>query len=411
MERSADKKNVWDRRGLPAWTYHSEALLRLEQTAVFETHWQIAGHVSDIPLSGDYLTFDIAAERALIIRDGTGAIRAFHNLCRHRGSRVVADKRGHCKNAIVCPFHGWVYNLDGTLRGPARPKSFGPMDRTAFGLKPIDVEVWQGLIFVRFKSGSQPPVSELMAPHARELEAYRMEELLPAGGFWETRSPVNWKSIRDVDNEGYHVPMAHPALQDLYGASYRDEAFVNGVSRSTAVYNPHAGRRWSVRNYIGIAPRQTWLPEHLRKTWSYFGLFPNAVIAVTPELVQFYQEFPLSVSSTLQRGAIYRRPGEGREQKLARYLATRIDRETTREDKQLTIWSNESMKSSAFEGFHLSDLETAVRSHHDHLRQVLPVVTMDTPPSEHAIAETNELLKVRARPPAVTATSSQFAQI
>lgn len=142
-----------------------------------------------------------------------------------------------------------------------------------------------------------------------------------------------------------------------------------------------------------IAPQQAWLPEHLRKTWSYFGLFPNAVIAVTPESVQFYQEFPLSVSSTLQRGAVYRRPNESREQKLARYLAVRIDRETIKEDRQLTIWSNESMKSSAFEGFHLSDLETAVRSHHDHLRQVLPIVTMDTSPSEQAIAETNERLR------------------
>lgn len=411
MERGAEKANDWDRRGLPAWTYHSEALLKLEQTEIFETHWQIAGHVCDIPLSGDYLTFDIAAERALVIRDETGVVRAFHNLCRHRGSRVVADRQGRCKNAIVCPFHGWVYNLDGTLRGPARPKSFGSMDKTVFGLKPIDVEVWQGLIFVRFKSSSQPSVSELMAPHARELEAYRMEELLPAGGFSETHAPVNWKSIRDVDNEGYHVPMAHPALQDLYGASYLDEAFVNGVSRSTAVYNPHAGRRWSVRNYIKIAPEQTWLPEHFRKTWSYFGLFPNAVIAVTPELVQFYQEFPLSVSSTLQRGAVYRRPGESREQKLARYLATRIDRETTKEDRQLTIWSNESMKSSAFEGFHLSDLETAVRSHHDHLRQLLPVVTMETPPSEHLMAETNELLEAQKRPSIVASASNQFAQI
>jgi len=395
MESISENNNIWDRRGLPAWTYHSEALLKLEQSEIFETHWQIAGHVSDIPQIGDYLTFDFAAERALIIRVETGAVRAFHNLCRHRGSRVIADQRGHCKNAIVCPFHGWVYNLDGTLRGPARPKSFGPMDKTAFGLKPIDVEIWQGLIFVRFKPGPQPSVSDLMVSHAKEIEAYRLEELLPAGGFWETRSPVNWKSVRDVDNEGYHVPMAHPALQDLYGASYRDEAFVNGVSRSTAVYSPHGGRRWSVRNYLKIAPQQTWLPEHLRKTWSYFGLFPNAVIAVTPESVQFYQEFPLSVSSTLQRGAIYRRPNENREQKLARYLASRIDRETTREDRQLTIWSNESMKSSAFEGFHLSDLEMAVRTHHDHLRRSLPVVTLDVPPREHAIAHTNEQLKVQ----------------
>ena len=100
--------------------------------------------------------------------------------------------------------------------------------------------------------------------------------------------------------------MAHPALQDLYGATYFDEPFVNGVSRSFATYNPHAGRRWSVKKYVDIAPEPTHLPEHLRKAWVYYGIFPNMVIATTPETVQFYQEFPLSTSETLLRGAIYR---------------------------------------------------------------------------------------------------------
>ena len=79
--------------------------------------------------------------------------------------------------------------------------------------------------------------------------------MVPSWGIWTQKTPVNWKSVRDVDNEGYHVAMAHPALQDLYGATYFDEPFVNGVSRSFATYNPHAGRRWSVKNYVNIAPR------------------------------------------------------------------------------------------------------------------------------------------------------------
>ena len=122
-----DRHNDWDRRGLPAWTYHSEAMLDLERRELFINHWQIAGHVSDVPRNGDFITLDIASERAIIMRGGDGVVRAFHNLCRHRGSRVAAKKQGHCKNALVCPFHGWVYNLDGTLRGAARPQSFGDL--------------------------------------------------------------------------------------------------------------------------------------------------------------------------------------------------------------------------------------------------------------------------------------------
>lgn len=384
--------NDWDRKGLPGWSYHSPALLELEKEHVFRNHWQIVGHVCDLPNPGDYLTMDVVGERALVVRGRDGVVRGFHNMCRHRGSRVVAEDQGNCRNALVCPFHGWVYNLDGTLRGAARPRSFPDLDKTEFGLMPLDLEIWMGFIFIRFRRGSQPAVAELLKPLESEIAHYRVEEMLPAHGIWTQISPVNWKSVRDVDNEGYHVAMAHPALQDLYGATYYDEPFVDGVSRSFATYNPHAGRRWSVRNYVRIAPDPVHLPDHLKKAWIYYGLFPNTVIALTPESAQFYQEFPLSTGETLLRGAIYRYADESREQAAARYLAFRIDRDTQAEDVQLSVWSNESMLSQAFEGFFLSDLEYGVRTHHDHLRTVLPVLGLENAPAEKDMANLNEAL-------------------
>jgi phenylpropionate dioxygenase-like ring-hydroxylating dioxygenase large terminal subunit len=392
LVRDISVPNDWDRRGLPGWCYHSDALLELEREHIFRQHWQIACHVSDLPEKGSYITLDVVGERALILRDQDGTIRGFHNICRHRGSRVVADDKGTCRNALVCPFHGWVYNLDGTLRGAARPRSFPALDKREFGLTPLDLEIWMGFVFIRFARGPQPAVAELMQPFAEEFGHYSSETMLPTEGIWTQESPVNWKSVRDVDNEGYHVAMAHPALQDLYGASYYDEPFVDGLCRSFATYNPHAGRRWSVRQYVHVAPEATHLPEPLRKAWIYFGLFPNAVIAVTPESMQFYQEFPLATGRTLLRGAIYRYPEETRRQRLARYLAFRIDRDTQSEDVQLTIWSNESMTSKAFNGFYLSDLEYGVRTHHDHLRAVLPVMNLAEAPPENEVAARNRQL-------------------
>lgn len=393
--RDAAIPNGWDRRGLPGWTYHSPALLELEKEQVFRNHWQIVGHVSDVPEAGDYLTMDVVGERALVVRGKDGVVRAFHNMCRHRGSRVVADSQGSCKGALVCPFHGWVYNLDGTLRGAARPLTFPELDKVEFGLKPIDIEIWMGFIFVRFRPGPQPSVAHLMRSVEQEIGHYRIGEMVPSWGIWMQTSQVNWKSVRDVDNEGYHVAMAHPALQDLYGATYFDEPFVDGVSRSWATYNPHAGRRWSVRNYVRIAPRPPHLPEDLRTAWIYYGIFPNAVIAVTPETAQFYQEFPLSTGETMLRGAIYRYADESREQAAARYLAFRIDRDTMAEDVRLSEWSNESMLSNAFEGFYLSDLEYGVRTHHDHLRRMLPVMSLETPPEEKDVWNLNDALLSR----------------
>lgn len=388
--------SVWDRSGLPAWTYHSPAFLELEKQELFRKHWQIAGHVSDVPKPGDFFTLDMVDERALIVRGDDGVVRAFHNLCRHRGSRVTAEPRGHCERAFVCPFHGWVYNRDGSLRGAARPQTFGDMDREKFGLKPLELELWMGFIFIRFLPGPQASVASVMASHAAELAAYRPEELVPAGETYAFPIDVNWKSVRDVDNEGYHVAMAHPALQDLYGSTYFDWPFENGASRSEGTFSRQGGRLWSVRHYAAFSAPPQWLDEDKSQRWSYFGLFPNAVISVTPETVQFYQEFPLAVDKSVIRGAVYRRPGESRQQRLARYLATRIDRDTGKEDVQLSVWSNESMKSSGFDGFHLSDLEKGVRSHHDHIRAVLPVTLCGDRPPENDVASLNAAMKAGA---------------
>lgn len=388
----------WDRRGLPGWCYHSPALFDLEREALFLTHWQIVGHVADLPAPGDWLSFDLLGERAVVMRGQDGVLRAFHNLCRHRGARVVDGASGHCKGAIVCPFHGWVYNLDGSLRGPARPESFGAMERGEFGLKKIEMEVWQGFVFLRFHPGPQPAVADWLAPYVPDFDAYQAAGLLPARQpGWATELPVNWKSVRDVDNEGYHVAMAHPALQDLYGRSYRDLVYPGGLSHSIAEFGDQPGRRWSVRRYLALAPVQDWLPDRLRRSWTYYGVFPNAVIAFTPEGAQFYQDLPVTPGLTRLTGRLYRRADETRAMRAARYLALRIDRETSAEDRQLSVWSNESMKSAAFDAFHLSDLEYGVRAHHDQLRRLIPVTRLSAAPPEGRIrAENEELLSAEA---------------
>jgi carnitine monooxygenase subunit len=392
--------NQWDRRGLPAWAYHSPAVFELERDHVFLNHWQVACHVNDVPNPGDWSAFDLLGERALVVRGQDGVVRAFHNLCRHRGARVVDGASGHCKGALICPFHGWVYNLDGSLRGAARPETFGDMDRAAFGLKPIETEIWAGFVFLRFLPGPQPSVAECLRPYAADFADFRAEGVLPVNkpGFW-AKTPVNWKSVCDVDNEGYHVALAHPALQELYGRSYTDIFHDNGLFQANAIYGDRPGRSWSVRNYVKLSPLQDWLPQRLQRAWNYYGLFPNTVFIFTPETVQFYAEIPVSMGETLMSSALYRQPDEDRQTRVARYLGSRIDNQTSAEDQQLTIWSNESMKSKAFDGFHLSDLEYGVRHHHDKLRRLLPVLTLENAPAEAEIAHINhEMLGKTAAP-------------
>ena len=389
--------NDWDRRGLPAWTYHSEAMFQLERTELFLNHWQLAGHVSNIPNPGDWLALDLLGERAVVLRGTDGVVQAFHNLCRHRGARVVDGQAGHCKGALICPFHGWVYNLDGSLRGAARPETFGDMDRNQFNLKLIEMEIWHGFIFLRFLPGPQPAVKECLLPYDADFTDFRADGIIPVGepGYWGD-APVNWKSVCDVDNEGYHVALDHPSLQELYGRSYVDLFHKNGLAQSNAIYGDRPGRRWSVRNYVKFSPLQDWLPKRLQRAWNYYGLFPNTVFIFTPESVQFYAEIPLSAGKTRMSSGIYRQSDESRQIRAARYLGNRIDRDTSAEDLQLTIWSNESMQSPAFEGFHLSDLEYGVRLHHDKLRRVLPVATLQTAPNDADLAGLNAEMLGRA---------------
>ena len=300
----------WDRRGLPAWTYRSPALLALERDNLFLTHWQVAGHECDLPSPGDWLSFDMLGERAVVVRSQDGALRAFHNICRHRGSRLVDGAQGQCRGALVCPFHGWVYDLDGRLRGAAQPGTFDALDRDAFGLRPIEMQTFHGFVFLRFRPGPQPAVADLLAPYGALLAAH--------------------------------------------------------------------------------APEQAWLPEGLRRSWLYLGLFPNTVIALTPEALSYYQDLPVSARETRLSGRLYRRAHEDRPTRLARYLQNRIDRDTSVEDRQLSVWSDESMLSGSFEGFHLSDLEWGLRRHHDGLRRLMPVMDLAEAPPEADVERIND---------------------
>jgi phenylpropionate dioxygenase-like ring-hydroxylating dioxygenase large terminal subunit len=267
------------------------------------------------------------------------------------------------------------------------------MNRKNFSLKRIETEIFHGFIFLRFVPGPQPPVARLLAAFDADFASYGLEELLPVSlEPWSFELPVNWKSIRDVDNESYHVPYSHPGLHELFGGSYREYFLEDGLSVSAGWFDELPRKRWSVRNYTKLSPERRDLPEYLQKAWTYFMLFPNQVFAVTPEGMQFYHDLPESAELTRLTGRIYRWANETRECRLARYLSYRIDRETTNEDRNLTVWSNTAMRSSGFEGYYLSDLEFGVRRFHDQLRAALPAMKFDSPPTKDHMPERNRLL-------------------
>ena len=167
------------------------------------------GHVGRLPNPGDYLTSRAGSQPVLVLRDEHGELRAFRNVCRHRGSRLLSGS-GQCGKAIRCRYHGWTYRTDGELIGVPEGRSIAGLDKSKLGLFPARVETLCGLIFVNLDVHAEP-LAEQVRGLPERLERYGIDRLEPSGE-WHNTQPSNWKIVIDNYNEGYHVPIAHPGL-------------------------------------------------------------------------------------------------------------------------------------------------------------------------------------------------------
>ena len=382
-----DDKN---RTGLPNWAYRSEKFYEYEMKNLFLNHWQVVCHESSLRNIGDYMSFRLGREKALVIKGDDGKIRAFYNICRHRSSQLVANSHGNCGKSLTCPFHGWIYNLDGTLRGPAEPKTFGNFDKSKYGLTPIDIDIWHGIIFIRFLPGPQPSVQELLAPLESQVALYPMHEIIPQieeydNVFSNYIVESNWKCALDVDNEGYHVPKLHPYLQDLYGGNYIDIPLKNGVSVSRGVFNDKPKKFWTIQAYKELTAKYcNKVKDIAKQQYLYIGLFPNNILQFYPDAFSFYQHIPLSSSQTVQPYANYIfGASDSREMKLINKLNNRIDKYTAREDMDATRWTYEATYSTGYKGVYLSELERNVHAYHEKMRELMPILRLEKEPLEY----------------------------
>ena len=159
-------------------------------------------------------------ESVLVLRDRDGSIRGFHNVCRHRGARLL-DGSGNCPATITCPYHGWTYRHDGGLIGMPVRESFPGLDRSELGLKPVRVDIAMNFVWVCL-AGDPPPVAKVRGQLADELLPYRLQDMVPLGPITEEHWPVDWKLAMDNYLESYHVPIGHPGLFRMFTPDYDD---------------------------------------------------------------------------------------------------------------------------------------------------------------------------------------------
>ena len=270
---------------LPARWYTDPAFLELEQRQVFGRTWQYAGHASAVAEPGSFLACEIAGEPVIVARDASGVLRAFSNVCRHRGA-VLAEGCGSA-SVIRCPYHAWTYSLDGRLLGQPEFDGVQDWDRSKVCLPPYRVEVWGPFVFVNLDPAAAP-LADILGAIPREIA----EMGCPIGRLHFSRRReytigCNWKVYVDNYLEGYHLPAAHPSLfRELDYTQYRVDTFRYYSSQIAPI---RAG---------SSEPRRYQFDDD-RRSALYYWIFPNFMLNVYPDNLSSNIILPLSQGRTL----------------------------------------------------------------------------------------------------------------
>lgn len=270
---------------LPARCYTDPAYLEQETNRIFRRTWQLVGRLDQVFEAGRYFTTEVAGEPLLIVRDGQGELRGFHNVCRHRASILATGLGGQCEQ-FRCPYHGWTYELNGKLIGTPDFQGVENFDRLAYGLAPIQLETWEQFIFAKLDATAPYSLTDWLAdiPQlTRHLNADRMQLV-------ERRDYViecNWKVYVDNYVEGYHVPIVHPSLM-------RELDFQR--------YRTIPERFYSLQDApikTGDDPQRRYQATTVQSEALYFWIFPNLMLNLYPDNLSVNLIVPLGHERTL----------------------------------------------------------------------------------------------------------------
>ncbi len=280
---------------LPAPYYTDPAIFRAELERFYFGRWICAGRAERVGNPGDYFLFELAGESVIVTRSADGALRAFYNVCRHRGTRMCDVAQGTLDGGrIRCPYHGWTYGLDGSLIGAPHMDQPG-FSRADYPLRRVPVDVWEGHVFLNFSP--QPRVlAEQLGELTTRFAAWRMEELrLHKRIVYDVAA--NWKLIVLNYNECLHCPVVHPALNrltDYLGADNQEPTpdYMGGSMGFTAGAETmsHGGIR-----------RRAYLPglnDEQRRVVSYYAIYPNLLLSLHPDYMMVHTLWPRAVDRT-----------------------------------------------------------------------------------------------------------------
>ncbi len=368
-----------DDMSLPGWLYFDPEFFEAEKKAFLRASPQIVCHESEITEPGEWRTLDYLDESVIVIRGDDGQVRAFSNVCRHRGSRLV-DGTGGCAKVLTCPYHAWSYARDGRLVGVPHRQEYPGLEIDKVSLFPVALENWRGFLFVTLEPGL-PSVAEMMAPYEEEVAPYRFEDLRVLGRITIRPRHLNWKTIADNYSDHLHIPVGHPGLTRLFGRNYRIDAQPYADRMQGDLVEKESANP-SERAYQRFLPKADHLPATHQRKWLYYKLFPNVAFDIYPDQVDFMQFIPVSATESLLREISYALPDDRREMKAVRYLNWRINRRVNAEDTELITRVQHGMQAPTYVAGPLGTSEVCLRSFAKKLRKLIPEARLSSPPPQ-----------------------------
>ncbi len=293
-EVAAVRRPTYRAHLLPPRVFHDPAVLAYEREAWFAGGWVCVGREETAAANGAYFLAQVAGESLIVVR-GDGELRAFYNVCRHRGATLVEEPCGTLVR-FQCPYHAWVYDLKGSLKPPRHTELLEDFDPAGWGLVPARLATWQGFVFLDL-SGEAPPLIDELGDLPGLLDRYDLGGLRRARRI-EYDVAANWKAIVENYEECYHCPGVHPQLNRI--TPYNLGEYLPGRGPWMGSWMEVVGEFETLSTDGGAhgrPPIAGMRPEDLKRVY-YFVLWPNLLISLHPDYLMAHWVWPVEPGRT-----------------------------------------------------------------------------------------------------------------
>jgi glycine betaine catabolism A len=278
-------------RMLPRGAYVDPAVLAWELEHFFAGSWVCVGRASGLAEPGTRTAIRIGTEGVLLVRGDDGSLHGFSNVCRHRGHELLPCGEVATRSTIACPYHAWVYDLDGSLRTTPRFDAPDDFDITQYRLLELPVEEWHGWVFVN-ASGDAGPLADHMGGFDDLVAPYEPERLV-VGATHDYTLQANWKLAIENYHECYHCPVIHPELCRVSPPTSGDNFVEAGLAVGGTMHLVAGAVTMSLTGESPLPPLPG-LDERLRREVLYSGVFPNLLVSLHPDYVMTHRIEPVS---------------------------------------------------------------------------------------------------------------------